>query len=146
MNFLKRCWQRRWIRGLAWTFVTLVTLYALLCTWVNWSGARQWQEVQAMFKAEGETLDFRTTLYEPVPEAENFCAIPLLKDIALAVDNDPNKGAPAEKRKRLEALNYFGLGNISQQPVAPNASRKWSNGIEKIKAADYFDGLFVRIL
>ena len=45
--------------------------------------------------------------------------------------------------KRLEPLNYFGLGNISQRPVAANASRKWSDGIEKIKAAGYFDGLFV---
>jgi hypothetical protein len=48
--------------------------------------------------------------------------------------------------KRLKALNYLGLGNISQQPVAANASRKWSNGIEKIKAADYFDCLFVSVL
>ncbi|MEQ1853431.1 MAG: hypothetical protein ABMA01_17780 [Chthoniobacteraceae bacterium] len=104
MNFRKRCWQRRWVRGLAWTAVTLVTLYALLCAWVNWSGARQWSATQAMLKAEGETLDFRATLNDPVPEAENFCAIPLLKDLALAVDDDPNKGAHAEQRKRLEAL------------------------------------------
>ena len=76
MNFLKRCWRRRWIRGLAWTAVTLVTLYALLCAWVNWSGARQWSATQAMLKAEGETLDFRATMNDPIPEAENFCAIP----------------------------------------------------------------------
>ena len=48
--------------------------------------------------------------------------------------------------KRFEPLNYFGLGNISQQAVAANASCEWSNGIEKIKAARYFDGLFISVL
>jgi len=104
MNFLKRYWQKRWIRGLAWTAVTLVTLYALLCTWLNWNWGRQWSATVAMLKAEGETLDFRAAMNDPVPESENFCAIPLLKDIALAVDNDPGKGEPAEKRKHLETL------------------------------------------
>jgi hypothetical protein len=104
MNFLQRCWQKRWLRRLTWTIATLVTLYFFLCAWANWNGARQWRATQAMLKAEGETLDFRATMNEPVPEAENFCAIPLLKDLTLAVDRDRNKGAPAEQRKRLEAL------------------------------------------
>lgn len=104
MNFLKRCWQKRWIRGLAWTVVTLVTLYVLLCTWLNWTWTRKWTATVAVLKAEGETLDFRATMNDPVPEADNFCAIPLLKDIALAVDNDSTKGEAAEKRKRLDAL------------------------------------------
>jgi len=104
MNFLKHCWQKRWIRGLAWTAVTLVTLYVLLCTWLNWTWTRKWTATAAMLKAEGETLDFRATMNDPVPEADNFCAISLLKDIALAVDNDAAKGEPAEKRKRLDAL------------------------------------------
>ena len=59
MNFLKRCWQNKWIRSLAWTAVTLVTLYVLLCTWLNWSWGRQWNATAAMLKAEGESLDFR---------------------------------------------------------------------------------------
>ncbi len=110
MNFFKGCWQLRWVRALAWSAITIVTLCVLFCAWVNWSGARQWREVQAMLKAEGETLDFREVAREPVPEAENFCAIPLLKDIALAVDGDVSKGAPAEKRARLDAVK-LPLGN-----------------------------------
>ncbi|MEI7774022.1 MAG: hypothetical protein WCK17_04550 [Verrucomicrobiota bacterium] len=102
MNFLKRCWQKRWLRRLTWTVVTLTALIASLYAWVNASGARQLRKVEAMLKAEGETLDFRETMNEPVPEAENFCAIPLLKDLALVVDNDASKGAPGEKRKRLD--------------------------------------------
>lgn len=104
MNFFKRLWLKRWFRSLAWTAVTLVTLYVLLCSWLNWNWGRQWTTTVAMLKAEGETLDFRAAMNDPVPEAENFCAIPLLKDLALAVDNDANKGEPAEKRKHLDAL------------------------------------------
>jgi hypothetical protein len=104
MNLLKNCWQRRWIRGLVWTSVSIGTGYGLLCAGVNWSGARQLNATLAMIKAEGETLDFRAIVPEPVPDAENFCAIPLLKDLALVVDNDGYEGAPREKRKRLEAL------------------------------------------
>ena len=120
MNFLKRCWQRRWFRRLTWTFATLVTLYFFLCAWANWSGARQWRATQAMLKAEGETLDFRATMNGPIPEAENFCAIPLLKDIALVVDNDVNKGEPAEKRKRLDALKLPLNGKIGARPRLVN--------------------------
>ena len=120
MNFLKRCWQKRWFRRLTWTGVTLVTLYALLCAWVNWSGARQWRATQAMLKAEGETLDFRATMNEPIPESENFCAIPLLKDLALVVDNDAKKGEPAEKRKRLDALKLPLNGKVGGRPRLAN--------------------------
>jgi len=104
MNLLKNCWQRRWIRGLVWTSVSIGTGYGLLCAWVNWSGARQLNATLAMVKAEGETLDFRAIFPEPVPDAENFCAIPLLKDLALIVDQDSNKGTPGQKRKRLEEV------------------------------------------
>jgi hypothetical protein len=110
MHFLQRCWQRRWIRGIAWTFITLITLGALLTAWMNWSGARQWKATLAMLHAEGETVDFRATMNDPIPEAENYCAIPLLKDLALVVDKDVNKGEPAQKRKQLEALKISTQG------------------------------------
>ncbi len=116
MNFLKRCWQKRWLRRLTWTVVTLTTLIASLYAWVNWSGARQLRNVEAMLKAEGETLDFREMMNEPVPEAENFCAIPLLKDIALVVDKDESKGAPGENRKRLEAMKLPSSGKDGVRP------------------------------
>lgn len=107
-KFFTRCWQRRWLRGAVWSllgFVAIcVVLWTVLCAWMNWSGARRWREVQAIFRAEGETLDFRETMHAPVPEGENFCAIPLLKDLALVVDNNREKGAPGERRKRLIAL------------------------------------------
>jgi hypothetical protein len=104
ISFLKRCWQRRWIRGFTWTFVSLVTLLVLFTAWVNWLGARVWNEAQQRVLAEKLTLDFRQTLPDPVPDAENFCATPLLKDIAVVVDSNADKGEPAAKRKALAAL------------------------------------------
>ena len=138
MNFLKRCWQKRWLRRLTWTALTLVTLCALFCAWVNWSGARQWRATQAMLKAEGETLDFRATMNEPIPESENFCAIPLLKDLALVVDNDAKKGEPAEKRKRLDALKLPLNGKGSARPKLANPAlgkrtnfKAWADWLRK---------------
>ena len=49
-------------------------------------------------------------------------------------------------RKRFEPFNYFGLGNLLQRRVAAKAARKWSEGKKKIKAANYFDGLFIGVL
>ncbi len=132
MNFLARCWQRRWIRGLASTAVTFLTLCALFYSWVNWSGARQWRMAQAMLKAEGETLDFRALCNDPIPEAENFCAIPPLKDVALVVDNDEKKGEPAEKRKRLEVfrLDSSPRQNFSND-FGPLDLKPWADSLRK---------------
>jgi len=123
MNFLKRCWQKRWLRRLTWTAVTLVALCALFCAWVNWSGERQWRATQAMLKTEGETLDFRATMNEPVPESENFCAIPLLKDLALVLGDHPDNGEPGEKRKHLAALKLSPNAKAGARPISP----KWKS-------------------
>jgi len=50
------------------------------------------------------------------------------------------------KFQRVSELNYVRLGHRPQRRIAANTSRKWSEGTKEIKAADYFDGLFVSIL
>ena len=103
---MKNLFQNRWVRALAWTAVSLVTLYALFAAWIGWTGARMWRDAQARLKAAGETTDFRSVVGEPVPDEQNFCAIPVLKDLALQVDGDSEKGEPGARRKRLEALKF----------------------------------------
>jgi hypothetical protein len=122
MNILKRCWQNRWTRRFAWSAITLVTLYLLLCAWLNWSWGRQWTETVQMLEAEGETLDFRTLAADPVPDAENFCAIPLLKDLSLVVDNDTTKGGPAARRERLKAIKLPHDQGGKQRSLALNVA------------------------
>lgn len=96
--------QRRWVRTLAWTSVTLITIYALLCAWMNWTGARMLAAAQAKLKAAGEVTDFRAVTSEPVPDDSNYCAIPALRDLALQIGDDASKGEPGARRERLKKL------------------------------------------
>lgn len=121
--FLKRCWQRRWIRGLVWTCITVVTVMTLFVTWVNWTGARGWAEAERRVRDEKLTLQFRHTLLDAVPDTENFCAIPLLRDISIVVDRDPAKGEPAAKRKALEALGIPDDGETLSAGKKPPSHR-----------------------
>lgn len=111
-SFLKSCWHRRWFRVCTWLFASLVTALVLFHQWVNWKGARAWRAAQDMFASEGESLDIRKGMVEPAPDDRNFCAIPALRDLALVVDHDPDKGAPAEKRRILKEMGLpTGEGN-----------------------------------
>jgi len=89
---------------MAWFYLALALALVPLAFWISWRASRHWQDVQAMQKAAGETLDFRALASDPIPDEENFCAIPLLKDLSLSVDGDSSKGIPAENRARLAAL------------------------------------------
>jgi hypothetical protein len=103
MNFsIPRVWLRRlvWISGCV--VASVVTLYLLFCAGVNYFGAKRWAAAQAMLQREGESIDIRKIAPEPVLPEKNFCAIPALKDIVLVVDRNPDNGAPAERRKRLD--------------------------------------------
>lgn len=106
-----RTWTRRLLRFCLWSFATLVALYALLCAWVNWAGARAKEQAFARVAAEGETLDFKALLPPSVDPAKNFFAIEPLKDIALIIENDPEKGEPAKRRKALEAMQVTWKGD-----------------------------------
>lgn len=102
MNFLKRLWKYRIIRIFVWLTGSLVTVYVLACAWINYAGGRKWQAAQELMKREGEKLEFRALMPDPVPEEKNFCATPALKGIAAVVDHDEAKGDPGAKRKRLK--------------------------------------------
>lgn len=104
ITFFKRLWQRRWVRGILWTLITVATLLSLAGAWVNWKGARAWAAAKQQIEAEGLTLDFRKSLREPIPDEENFCATPLLEGISLVEDGDLEKGEPAARRKVLKSL------------------------------------------
>jgi len=101
MRFLKRCWQRRWIRGFAWTLITLFTLIALVTVWVDWYGARRLRKVKAALAGKGQSFDLRDASPDPIPDADNFCAIQLLKNLILASDGDGTTSGPARNRVRL---------------------------------------------
>src|SRR5262245_54645263 len=100
-SILSRIWRKRFVRVIAWILGSLVTIYLLFCAWANYAGAKRWTDAKALLDREGETLDFRKVALEPAPAEKNFCEIAALKDLALAVDRDIEKGEPGQRRKRL---------------------------------------------
>jgi len=128
----------RWVRPWALTLLPLATIMALLWAPIDWSGERRWREARAMLAMKGQTLDFRVAAPDPIPAAENFCAIPLLKDIALVIDDDERKGEPGRKRTRLGAasLPFEFLNNPPEMRGAERGQRtdlkqwaKWMQGV-----------------
>ena len=102
-TFISRLWTFRIIRFAAWSFITLITLYVLTVTYVNWSGSRRWLATKAMIQKEGETLDFNTLLPKRVEDSKNFCAIEPLFGIN---GKGESKSAPDLKRIELEKCGW----------------------------------------
>lgn len=96
--------------GILLVFALLVLGLHLL---LGYLAAQNWREAESQLKASGETLDFMALVPKPVPDADNFFAVEPLKDIAWIMDNDEEKGAPAQRRQRLEGLK---LAHTSDQP------------------------------
>lgn len=93
-----------------------------------------------MLAREGESVDFRKIVPDPVPDDQNFCAIPALKDIQLAPEKDDDNSPPGLERMRLmkSALPEgadspdYSRGAISGKPVALNA---WAAFLRKSAGA-----------
>ncbi len=104
---------------LLWVLIALFVLLLIVAPLIwSWSATREWHRVKAAIEAEGETFDLRKLLPPPPPDAENFCAIPALKDIALVVDGDENKGEPANRRKALDPLYTTSSGKGAKSPAS----------------------------
>jgi hypothetical protein len=126
------------LRYLLFGIVALLAIVAVFWAWVDWSGARQWHKAQAMFVKEGQPLDLRAVAPDPIPDAENFCAIPLLKDLTLVIDGDNTKGEPGKNRARLNTASLPPGGKTDPLPGLPNAAvgqradlKKWAAWFEK---------------
>jgi hypothetical protein len=78
-----RKWLWRLVCVLGCFVAVVILLISGMRTYLDWSGHRHWEAVQAMYEREGESFDLRATVPEPVPDDQNFCAIPALKDIPL---------------------------------------------------------------
>lgn len=98
----------------------------------------RWREAEALLSTSGETLDYRTLFAASVPDAENFYAVAPLKDIALIVGGDSQKGEPGEKRRRLEAMavkrpNFWGPRLSGLNHGVPWTVEDWAdcNGVPR---------------
>ena len=92
----------RWARNtLALMLLVAVTIGVPWCL-INAMGRHAWGETQALFKREGETLEFRALLSPVLPEERNFCASPRLLGLAAP----PGRPGPhaEEGRRNREAI------------------------------------------
>jgi hypothetical protein len=122
--FFNRLWSKRAVRATIWTLISLVTLYALLVSIENWTGARALAAAKERVVTEGESLDFMSLVPPLPPDPENFCALPPLAGLTDA------KHTPAEELKALEAIAAKVPDHDSS--VSPGAVPDWKPWIEHL--------------
>jgi hypothetical protein len=66
---------RKLLIGLAW----LVTMVALFYAEEDWRGAHEWNQYRQQLEASGAQLDYTAFIPKPVPDNQNFAAIPLIE-------------------------------------------------------------------
>jgi hypothetical protein len=106
-RFLKWLVSRRMLRCYLSIVLVLVTLVVLFYAVENYRGAKAWQKMTAELNADGVSLDIADSLAPPVPDEENFCAIPLLRDLPLVIDGDTEAGESGAKRRRLANVTIY---------------------------------------
>ncbi|MGK0184847.1 MAG: hypothetical protein ACI9R3_000621 [Verrucomicrobiales bacterium] len=104
---MKTSKKSRWFKRMLCAAIVLVTLIALFYVIENYRGAKAWEQTRADLEADGITLDLGDLLHPTVPDEENFCAIPLLRELPLVIDHDTEKGEPGAIRRRLSSITIF---------------------------------------
>lgn len=103
-------------------WITWITIIPLLIGGAylaeNWFGARELTRVQATLAAAGIELDSRRITLARPPEAENFCATPLLLAIGSGVDSGPELDAVRRitewEERAKHAGTQFGEANSAK--------------------------------
>lgn len=125
--------QKRYLVAL----IGLITLFALFHVEENWRGARAWNQLKAELLAKGEPLTIASSIPPEVPDAENFCATPLLTNLpnAEATNIDPKTGnhlpppPPASNASRQCVRKTKKLPNQSRLPAHGFCRRKYPSMI-----------------
>jgi len=71
----------KWLKRLLFIVVCLVTLYGLFVAVENWRGKHAWDTYQRGREAKGDSFDWKSITPPPVPDADNFAAIPLFAEL-----------------------------------------------------------------
>jgi hypothetical protein len=102
---LKTCWANPWVRRPLLVALALALVFGACWIIIDRLGRDAWKSFEKQLAAEGETVDFRALLSPPVPEAENFCAIPPLRNLALPDEDQSAAGQEGKaNRARIEAM------------------------------------------
>lgn len=80
---LKTCWANPWVRRPLLVLLAFALVFGACWVVIDRLGKDAWGSFEKQLAAEGETLDFPALLSPPVPDAENFCAVAPLRNLAL---------------------------------------------------------------
>jgi hypothetical protein len=101
---LKTVWANAWVRRPLLVGLALAVVLGGCWVVIDQLGKRAWLTLQKQLAAEGETTDFRALLSPPIPETENFCAIPPLRNLGAAAKDHSAVGEEGRaNRERIEA-------------------------------------------
>lgn len=101
-----------------------VSLFALAILYWNWSAARDWRRLKADLEAKGETLELSRLLPPAPSDPDNFGSVAPLKDIALVVDGDVEKGEPADRRRTLKGITLKASASGEARPSLQSGLQK----------------------
>lgn len=121
-----------------WLWITAAVIFlplgfiALVHVLMGYSAQQQWTAAQRRLADTHHTLDFMALVPPPVPDAENFYAIPPLKNIAVEDGKDEPEGAATDRRERLEDLK---IDNKSSTATLPEDRSGMDHGLRWDAAA-----------
>lgn len=96
---------KRLIRFAIFSVIVLVTILALLLSWLSFEGRRDWARTKAALLARGEKLSLVELASPPLPDDRNFFADPIWSQLA----------------ETHEVINEFGIP--TQEPIVPAGQR-----------------------
>jgi hypothetical protein len=83
---LKHLFRVRNLMRVAFFILALITLWAVFCLEERWRGERLWNNYRTAAAARGVKLDMEQVVPPAVPDAENFAAIPMIRELFAAQD------------------------------------------------------------
>src|SRR5687767_5663473 len=108
---LRRLFSRKTLVRVLFALALLITLLLALRAFENWRGGRAWASYRAAAEARGEKLWIEQFVQPPLPDEENFGAIPILRD-AFAKPSDAKKSSfalqlPEDEKERPRFADRF---------------------------------------
>ncbi len=148
LSLFQRLKARRWVRRCLWSLFIFLGLLLLVWQCVNWKGARELAHAKEMLAADGESLDLHEIMPDPIPDAENFCAIPLLKDFLVESAPIDGEGEPSERAKRFKAACLPKGNDSATQPRfgqgaavgRPTDLKAWAEWLKKFGSVPLSEG------
>jgi hypothetical protein len=102
---VRKVWANPWARRPALLALAVGGVFAACYFIIDHLGKRASHRVQKEMAEEGETVDFRQLLTPTIPDAENFCAVGPLRNLAASEDDASSEGEEGRvNRARIESL------------------------------------------